>query len=68
MTIDKDNHISNFAFHTDRIIQCFIISRFQVASNLLEGMFMNTLLAEHISCCTVDSISNVRAYVSSKIQ
>ncbi len=35
---------------------------------MLEGLFVHKLWAEHISCGTVDSISNVKPHVTSKIQ
>ncbi len=41
---------------------------FQIVTNLLEGFFMHKLLAKHISCSTVDIISHIRAFVTSKIQ
>ncbi len=48
--------------------QSLLWNSFQIATNLLEGMFMHELWAEHISCSTVNSISNFRACMSSKIQ
>ncbi len=48
--------------------QSLIRSSFQIATNSVKGMFMHKLWTEHISCRTVDNISNVRVSVSSKIQ
>ncbi len=47
--------------------QSLIRSSFQIVTNSLLGVFMHKLWAEHLSCSMIDSISNVRLFVSGKI-